>query len=188
MRVFAIAMAAVWALPALAQDLPVFDEGLGYEVRGTLDGGLLLSNGDATFLCMTGAAADDRYLVLETCTPIVGPRAAARIAQAAVGQAQAAEAFADAVHQLPTVALVGAVERTLQAFGCTLSKDDDKTEIQTELARQAALDAGYDGPLTEEVLDAVGEKGEETLKMMIANGQIVVDAEDDRRARLVGCP
>ncbi|SMX36635.1 hypothetical protein [Maliponia aquimaris] len=185
---YAIALAALVAAPALAQDLPVFDESLGFEVRGTVDDGLILSNGGATFYCEVGEGPDDGYLVLDTCLPILGPKAAAQLDEAAAGAAQSAESFAEAVDRLPPVAMVGAVERTLQAFGCTLSKDDDKTEIQMELARQAAQDAGYRGPLTEDVLDAVGEKGEDTLKMMIDAGLIVVDAEDDRRVRLLGCP
>lgn len=174
--------------PVLAQDLPVFDETLGFEVRGTVDDGLILSNGGATFYCEIDEGPDDAFLFLETCTPIVGPRTAARIAGAAASGAQSAEAFAEAVDNLPAIAMVGAVERTLRAFDCTLSKDDDRTRVQTELARQAAADAGYTGPLTEDVLDAVGEKGEDALNIMIGSGVIVVDPEDDRRVRLVGCP
>ena len=189
MKTVAAALALATAPVSLAaQALPVFDETLGYEVHGTVDDGLLLTNAGALFYCEVDEGPGDGYLVMTDCLPILGPKQATKIERAAAGAAKSAEAFAASVDRLPALAMMGAVERTLRAFGCSLSKDNDKTDIQSELARQAARDAGYTGPLTGAVLDAVGEKGEDALKLMIGNGQIVVDPVDDSIVRLVGCP
>ncbi|MGP6085529.1 hypothetical protein [Antarctobacter jejuensis] len=176
------------AAPLAAQELPAFDETLGYDVHGTVDDGLLLTNGGTLFYCEVDEGPGDRYLVMTQCLPILGPKEAKDVERAAAGAAASAEAFATSVSKLPPVALMGAVGRTLRAFDCTLSKDDDQTEIQTVLAREAAKDAGYTGPLTEDVLDAVGDRGEKALELMIDNGQIEIDPADKRRVRLVGCP
>lgn len=184
----ALALAALWAAPALADGVPVFDETLGYEVLGVSDHTLTLSSAGTLFQCVIDEGPDGSYAIFHRCRPILGPKAAETVARAAAGAAESEEAFVAAVRDLPPEALFGAVERTLRSFDCTLSKDDDKTAIQTELARQAAVDAAYDGPLTQRVLDVVGSRGEDALELMIGTGKIVIDPEDDRRVRLVGCP
>lgn len=188
MKLFLAVTVALVANTALAQDVPQFDEQRGFDILGTLQsGGMVVNNGPHSFHCFMDEDPDARFAFLADCIPILGPNEAARVGDAVQGGDQAAEEFADAVNALPVFALFGAVQRTFVSFNCELTRDMDQVTIQTELARQLALDRGYTGPLTDTLLDEIGEAGEAALDRMVENGMIEI-AANDSSARLVDCP
>lgn len=184
------ALAAVLLLaaaPAVAQGLPVFNEALGYDVRGTVDDGLIVANGGHVFYCEVDDGPDDRFFVLSKCAPIVGPGAAAQASRATLSKARGEQAFIQALEQMPPSAFIPAVTQSLKEFGCVLDLRTGEDAFIAVLSRNVAKEAVYDGAMTEDLMDAIGELTEDTAELMLDTGLIVLD-RDTRKAQLVNCP
>ncbi|GGF52326.1 hypothetical protein SAMN05216376_102309 [Mameliella alba] len=182
-----IALCALAVTPALAQDLPIFQEERGYEILGGIDDGLLVRNGGHAFYCEVDEGPDDRFLVMERCLPILGPKAAASASRATLSRARGEKAFVEAIEALPPSVFIPAVTQTMKEFGCVLDMRTGEDAFLAVLARHVAEEAVYDGEMTEGLIDAIGEVTEDTAEIMMDQGLIVLDRAAGK-AHLVNCP
>ncbi|MBV7393525.1 hypothetical protein [Mameliella sediminis] len=184
------ALAAVLALtvaPAFAQDVPAFNEELGFEILGGVDDGLLVRNGAHAFYCEVEEGPGDRFFVLETCAPIIGPKAALAASRASLSKARGEQAFLEALEAMPPAAFIPTVTQTMKEFGCVLDLRTGEDAFLAVLARHVAETAVYDGAMTEDLIDAIGEITEDTAELMLDQGLIVLDRSVGK-AQLVDCP
>jgi len=182
-----VALCALAVTPALAQDVPVFQEERGFEILGGIDDGLLIRNGGNAFYCEVDEGPDDRFLVMETCLPILGPKAAAAASRATLSKARGETAFVEALEALPPAVFIPAVTQTMKEFGCVLDMRTGEDAFLAVLARHVAEEAVYDGAMTEDLIDAIGEVTEDTAEVMMDQGLIVLDRAAGK-AHLVNCP
>lgn len=185
----AAVFAALLATPVLAQDVPVFDETLGFDIISFVDGedGLLVRNGGNSFFCEVEEGPQDQYLVLSLCLPIIGPKAAGAVIRAQISNAQSEEALLDALNAMPDMAFMPSIEKTLRDLGCTISLAGDGEEaFVAALAPNIAAAAGYTAPLSPDAIDEIGEISEDAGETMMKQGRVTVDREA-RSVTLVGC-
>lgn len=175
------------AAPAMAQDLPIFDEGLGFDVRGTVDDGLIVSNGGHVFYCEVEDTPGDKYFVLDGCAPIIGPRAAMSASRATLSGARGERAFRQALEAMQPADFAPAVAQTFERFGCVINFDSGEDAFLAALAHNVAKGAGYDGRMTDDLMDTIRDLTDDTGNMMVDAGEIILE-RGGGTARLVDCP
>ncbi len=161
-----------------AQPLPVFDEAKGFEVLGVLGHeGIVVKNAGALFVChVNGDVEKDGYLLMDPCYPIVTAQA---LAAAAAEQVQANPALTEAMlldmlEILPIGTFKTAISEAIRARGCSIDRDTARDDVfRLELAQQAAILIGYDGELTEEIIDEMMIRFDEAGEMMLAAGEML---------------
>ncbi|SNS27137.1 hypothetical protein [Antarctobacter heliothermus] len=175
------------AVPALAQDLPEFNERFSYEIKGVFDDGLIIESGRHIFYCELDEGPDDAYLFMETCVPVLGPEAAAKASKARMANLTDEGDFLEALERMPIETLMPAVIDSLKDINCVVNFRDGEDHFQAVLADNLATLTGYKGPLTPDGIEEIGELAEDAAEMLVKNGQIVVD-RDAGTARLLDCP
>lgn len=193
---------------AQAQTLPEFDETLGYDVVGTMDDGLVVTNAGQVFHCRLGAGPDRAYLTLQDCTVVLGPGTVAAYRQA---EAQAADSAAqDAAREIVAEApsdeqkLLSALNLytddavKLQVAGAMRAQpgcamdvgtgDGDARFGEAILARVLA-DLGYEGTLSDDALRQIKTfHVGDAVQEMVDEGRLAVDHSSGVLVRLVDCP
>lgn len=189
----AVLFSAALALPLQAEGLPVFDESLGFEIVGAvLDDGLLVNNNGTGFFCDVDDGMASSHLVLENCTPIIGPKAAAAF-RGDDGPADIPDAsgmtdveFVAGLEVLPTAAFIPAIVTSLYTMGCVIDMDGGERIFLVELTHQIADQTGYTGPIDDWVVEAVEDLTEDAADMLVDQGRLVLDY-DTKIATLTEC-
>lgn len=183
-----LALLSLVAAPALAQDLPKFNETFSYDIKGVIDDGLIIESGRHTFYCELDEGPDDAYLFMESCVPVLGPEAAAKAAKARMAAITDEGDFIEALDRMPIESLMPAVIDSLKDVSCVLNFRDSDSEdrFESAVADNLATMTGYKGPLTPDGIDEIGEIAEDAAELLVENGQVVVD-RDAGTARLVDC-
>lgn len=173
-------------LPAFAEGLPVFDDSLGFDVWGTVSDGVIVSNGGAVFYCDIEEESTPRFFALTDCAPVIGPKAAiqARLA----GAKEDEEALIKVLSRLAPEQFVPDVAMTFREFeDCVVNFEADEKVFLRFLAARVTETAGYTGPLTDELVEAISDITSGTGDLMVEQERVLSDG-DDKTARLVNCP
>ncbi|WP_323770113.1 hypothetical protein [Antarctobacter sp.] len=186
MRVW-LALAALAATPALAQDLPEFNERFSFEIKGVIDDGLVIESGRHLFYCEIDDGPDDTYYVMQNCLPVLGPEAAAKASKARMATLSNEVDFIRALERMPIETLLPAVIDSLKDVSCVVNFREGEEQFQGVLADNLATMTGYKGPLTPDGIEEIGEIAEDAAELLVRNGQVVVD-RDAGTARLLDCP
>lgn len=174
---------------AMAQALPQFDDTVGYDVIGTADDGLILKNGGNTFYCEVDDADGESYLYFEVCLPILGPSAVEAYQKARLASSADEADLLAALGSMPAVAFMPAIEQAIREdYACVVPMGGDAEDaFLRALAERIADQVGYDGTISVEAVEEIGEITEDAAMAMVDQGRITLD-RDARVARLVDCP
>lgn len=181
-----LAVAASLAAPAGAQTLPVFDETLGFEVVGVLDGGdaLVVRNGSSSFACEVEKRS--AFVALTECWAILGPKAAREADRVAMSAEEREAVLLAAMEKLPDAAFFPAIEQTLMDFDCVFEFAEGEELFLTALAANVASQMGHEADLTRDAVKRVERLTDSAAEEMMKMGRITVDRAT-KTARLVGC-
>ncbi|WP_417205076.1 hypothetical protein [Antarctobacter sp.] len=182
-----LALFSLVAAPALAQDLPEFNERFSYEIKGVIDDGLVIESGRHIFYCELDEGPDEAYLFMSRCVPVLGPEAAAKMSKARMAKLTDEGDFIEALERMPIETLLPAVIKSLKDVSCVVNFREGEDQFQSVLADNLATMTGYKGPLTPDGIEEIGEITEDAAERLVRNGQVVVD-RDAGTARLLDCP
>lgn len=190
MRFAAIASClALTATAATAESLPVFDETRGFDVMGVIEGThMLVRNGGTYFACGVEENGDATYVMLTDCAPIIGPQAALEYETTTVqAQEQAVEDFLSTVGRMPEGLMAQIIGESLATFpDCSVDVRDEEA-LGRVVATKLAARTGFDGLLTQDIIEEVLSIGDSAAEMLLESGLVLLD-RDLGIARLADCP
>ena len=173
------------ATPLFAQSLPMFDETAGFEVVGVADGdGLIVTNAGNAFFCQVDEG--EGFLALAECWPILGPKAGAAAAKAAMSAEEREETLIAALEKLPDAAFFPAIELTMREAGCLVDFSTGEEPFIAALSFNVAKQMGHDVDLSPDAREEIGRITEGAAEAMMEMGRIIVDRSAST-ARLDGC-
>ncbi len=164
---------AVCAVPAVAQDVPVFDPNANFVVEQILDEQALVMNRQNPFLC--DLLPGDGVIQLQDCKPII----LGRLNSAAVAQA------ARVVELMPPPAFQAAILSVMNDLDCVIDINRGEAAIRDDIIARMAEKLGFAPEVRAAVEEALDQRISDTLDEM--NDRFVIDRNAATVTLVDGC-